>query len=334
MDSEEDNEGYMEVKTLLKKYQDEGDGDEDSYGGGKSASKSTKLSNSKSLKAKAGSAIERPIIKTIYSMEITNGYVFRQIFELYDKLVIQGIPIFFKEDGITIRTGTSGTRNDRKLISDIEIFSDDIIEYYLNPDLASVPATEEMSACCVEQFNINIIKNILKSITKSYSIRIYKTTESDDILISMKSVTTEHARITPSRYQALDYDFSAFDNISLTPNIKIEINQFCVNLKSMTRGDTEYTAFKVFENALLVEGRNGTNDLMKDGSWGVIDEDHDESDYVETKVNTTIIKALYKINSMTYNSIVKVYSDQNGYLKLSHRISDFGEHNIYLIDNS
>ena len=84
-------------------------------------------------------SIERPINTLIYSVEITNGYVFRQIFELYDKLVMQGIPIFFKEDGITIRTGTTSTRGNRKIISDIELYTDDVIEYYINTDLATVP---------------------------------------------------------------------------------------------------------------------------------------------------------------------------------------------------
>jgi hypothetical protein len=321
MNSDEEDCSYMEVKSLIKHYEDE-DEDDEEIGRIESA-------------ASAPVSIERPIVKTIYSMEITNGYVFRQIFELYDKFVNQGIPFFFKEDGIIIRTGTSGTRNERKLISDIEIFSDDIIEYYLNPELATQPATEDHSACCVEQFNINMIKNILKSITKSYSIRIFKTTDSDDIQITMRSVTTESARIPPSRYQAFDYDFTAFEKISSTPNIKIEINQFCVNLKSMTRGDIEYTSFKVFPHSLLMEGCNTGGEGLKNAGWGPeIEKDHTEDDYFETKVNTSIIKALFKINSMTYNSIVKVYSEQKGYLKLSHRISDFGEHNIYLIDNS
>lgn len=279
--------------------------------------------------------IERPIAKTIYSMEITNGYVFRQIFELYDKLIIQGIPIFFKEDGITIRTGTSGSRNSRRLISDIEIVSDDIIEYYLDKDLATIPATEEQSACCIEQFNINTIRNIFKSIAKSNSVRIYKTTVSDDIFIDIKGLTTEHSRITSSKFQSIEYDFTPFENLSSVPNIKVEINQFCSTMKGMTRGDPEYTAFKIFPESLIVESWSSTGNLMKDGKWGTIKkEDYDESNYVETKINSSVVKALCKVNSMAIYSIIKVYSIQNGYLKLSHKISDFGEHNIYLIDGS
>ena len=43
--------------------------------------------------------------KYIFNMEITNGYVFRQLFEIYDRLVVNVIPMYFKENGVTIRTG-------------------------------------------------------------------------------------------------------------------------------------------------------------------------------------------------------------------------------------
>jgi hypothetical protein len=278
--------------------------------------------------------IERPIVKTIYRVEITNGYVFRQIFELYDKLVIHGIPVFFKEKGITIQTGTGGNRHNRRLISDIELNTDDLIEYYLDKDLATIPADENNYACCIEQFNINTIRNIFKSIAKSNSVRIFKTTASNDIMIDIRGLTTEYSRITPGRYQAVDYNFSAFDNISNEANIKIEINQFCASMKGMTRGDPEYTSFKVFPKGILVESRNSTGNLMKDGRWGKVKENYNETDYVETKISPSIIKAFGKINGMANYSIIKIYSEQNGFLKLTHKIGDFGEHNIYLIDNN
>lgn len=281
-------------------------------------------------------SVERPINTIIYSVEITNGYVFRQIFELYDKLVMQGIPIFFKEDGITIRTGTNSTRGNRKLISDIEIYTDDVIEYYLNHDLATVRGNDEESACCIEQFNINTIRNIFKSIAKSNSVRIYRTTHSPDIIIDIKGLTTERSRISTSKYQSIDYNFSMFDDLEDSKaNIRIEINQFCSAMKGMVRGDPEYTSFKVFSNALITESRNGTGSLMKDGRWGAIkEEDITQKKYVETKINPTIIKALCKINGMANYSIIKIFSKHDGLLKLSHKIGDFGEHNIYLIDNS
>ena len=105
-------------------------------------------------------------------------------------------------------------------------------------------------------------------------------------------------------------------------------------MKSMTRGDSDYTSFKVFPEGLVVEGRNNNGSVMRDTKWGKVNKDYDESEYVETKVNSSLIKALSKINGMSMYGIVKIMSEQNGYLKLNHKIGDFGEHNIYLIDIS
>ncbi len=286
--------------------------------------------------------IPREIDTVVYSAEITNGYVFRQIFELYDKLVIEGIPVYFKESGITIRTGTSSSRDSMKLISDIEIYTDDIIDYYLNEDLATIKKTEDEPSCYIEELNINTVKSVFKSIAKSNSVRIYKTTLSDDVLIEIKGLTTEHSRLSTSKYRKVHYDVSEYQDEVEKPNLKIEINQFCTTMKGMTRGDAEYTSFKVFPEGMMVEGRNGTGSITKDMRWGNvpgskdpnIEVDIDPSSFYETKVSSSSIKALTKISSMSSYSIIKIISFRDGLLRLNHKIGDFGEHNIYLIDNS
>jgi hypothetical protein len=268
----------------------------------------------------------------IYSLEITNGYVFRQIFELFVKLVIQRIPMFLKEDGITIRAGT-GIKNGRRLISDIEIIADDIIEYYFNHDLANVKGTEETSAFTIEQFNIGDIGNTFKSVAKSNSIRIYKEKDSKEICIETKGLTSDISRIESAKIQSIEYNLSNFDDLSETPNIKIEINQFCSIMKGMTRGDPDYISFKVFKSGLAVESWVSPTRRIKDTRWGdITKKSYDNKDFFETKVNTSVVKALCKINSMATYSIIKVFSCKNGFLKLSHKIADFGEHNIYLTE--
>ena len=286
--------------------------------------------------------IPKEIDVVVYSAEITNGYVFRQIFELYDKLVIEGIPVYFKESGITIRTGTSSSRDSMKLISDIEIYTDDIINYYLNEDLATIKRTEDQSPCTIEELNINTVKSVFKSIAKSNSVRIYKTTLSDDVFIEIKGLTTEHSRLSTSKYRKVHYDISEYQDESEKPNLKIEISQFCTTMKGMTRGDAEYTSFKVFPDGMMIEGRNGTGSITKYMKWGNvpvtqdpnIEVDVDRSSYFETKVSSSSIKALTKISSMSNYSIIKIISFRDGLLRLNHKIGDFGEHNIYLVDNS
>ena len=283
---------------------------------------------------------EVPII--VYCAEITNGYVFRQIFELYDKLVIEGIPMYLKESGITIRTGTSSSRDSMKLISDVEIFTEDIIHYYLNEELATIKKTEDEDACYIEELNINTVKSVFKSIAKSNSVRIYKTTISDDVFIEIKGLTTEHSRLSTSRHRKVHYDVSDYQDDVKKPNLKIEISQFCTTMKGMTRGDAEYTSFKVFPEGMMIEGRNGTGSITKDMCWGKmpndgggqVEIDLDPDDYFETKVSSSSIKALTKISGMSNYSIIKIISFRNGLLRLNHKIGDFGEHNIYLVDNS
>ncbi len=283
---------------------------------------------------------EIPII--VYCAEITNGYVFRQIFELYDKLVIEGIPMYLKESGITIRTGTSSSRDSMKLISDVEIFTEDIIHYYLNDELATIKKTEDEDACYIEELNINTVKSVFKSIAKSNRVRIYKTTLSEDVFIEIKGLTTEHSRLSTSRHRKVHYDVSDYQDDVKKPNLKIEISQFCTTMKGMTRGDAEYTSFKVFPEGMMIEGRNGTGSITKDMCWGKrpnesgsqVDIELDPDDYFETKVSSSSIKALTKISGMSNYSIIKIISFRNGLLRLNHKIGDFGEHNIYLVDNS
>lgn len=264
----------------------------------------------------------------IFSMEITNGYVFRQIFELYDKLVINSIPMFFKESGVTIRSCILSTRDNRKLISDVEIFTDDIIDYYINTDITTITNEESETPCQIEKITMNTVKSVLKSISKSNSIRLYKTTDSDDICIQIKGVNIENAKISSGRYQNIDYDISQFDDIPDTPNVKVDIGQFCNTMKGITR-DTDFTIFKVFEKGLVVEGRNTIGSVLKDNRWGATGGE----EYYECKVGTNFIKALCKINGLANYSIIKIFSNKNGCFKLNHKIGDFGEHNIFISEN-
>jgi len=175
---------------------------------------------------------------------------------------------------------------------------------------------------------MNTVKSVLKSISKSNSVRLYKTTDSDDICIEIKGVTVENSKITSGRYQGSDYDISNFDDLPELPNIKIDIGQFCTTMKGIMR-DTDYTFFKVHKNGLVVEGRNTIGSVVKDNRWG----NTKDEKWNECKVGTNFVKALCKINGMANYSIIKIFSNKDGYFKLNHKIGDFGEHNIYISES-
>ena len=262
----------------------------------------------------------------IFSIEITNGYVFRQIFELYDKLIISSIPIFFKESGVTIRSKVISTRDNTKLVSDIEIYTDDVLEYYINTDITTVTNKESENPYQIEKISMSTIKSILKSISKSNSIRLFRTTKDQDIKIQIKGLNIENAKINSSIYDNIDINILAIDQMELTAaNIKIDIGQFCSMMKGVTR-DTDKIVFKIYKNGIDIEGKNIAGTIIKNNSYG----DISTLEYFECNTGVSFIKSLSKINSMVNYSIVKISSNRNGFIKFSHKVADFGEHNIYI----
>lgn len=265
--------------------------------------------------------------KLVYSLEITNGFVFRQIFELYTKLVIERIPIFLQKDNITIRTGT-GSKNGMKLISNVEIITSDIIDYYFNEEMADVKGDEDCPAIILEQFNISNIGNNFKAIAKTNAVKLFKEKESKRVGIETIGLINDTSYIECAKYQSVEHDLSGFDTISDVPNIRININQFCSIMKGMTKGEPEYISFKVYQKGLEVESWSNSGSKMRNGSWGNIKSDK----FFETRVNNSVIKAFIKINNMAPYGIIKVFSNKKGYLKLTHKIGEYGYHEIFLID--
>lgn len=266
----------------------------------------------------------------IFSIEITNGYVFRQIFELYDKLIISSIPMFFKESGVTIRSKVMSTRDNTKLISDVEIYTDDVLEYYINTDITTVTNKESENPYQIEKISMNTIKSILKSISKSNSIRLFRTTQDQDIKIQIKGLNVENAKLNSSIYDNTDINILEIDQLEISEtNIKIDIGQFCCMMKGITR-DTDKINFKIYKNGIEVEGKNMAGTIIKNNTWG----DVNSSEYFECNTGVSFIKSLSKINSMVNYSIVKITSNRDGFIKFSHKVADFGEHNIYITSDT
>jgi len=284
--------------------------------------------------------IERPIEKVIFKAEFTAGYVIRQVLEFYEKLIIHTIPFYFKERDISIITGTGNNKAGRHMVSSMELFTDDILDYYLDMDLVNIEGDDDSDSCYVEQFSIDLIKTILKSINKTCSVLFFKTTASDTVHLVIKANAVVKTGIKSAKYQVSEYDLSNFDDLPENPNIKIDTSEFNTSIKGMSK-DSNYTSFKVFPNGVYVSYHSPDGGVMKHGSFGtgvpenIEDMDQtSEEEYYETRVSGSTIKALQKIHGMSSNSILKITSVADGYLQIRHKVGDFGEHRIYLIDNS
>tara|TARA_Y100000592_G_C5422926_1_gene294154 strand:- start:314 stop:1123 length:810 start_codon:yes stop_codon:yes gene_type:complete len=262
--------------------------------------------------------------KEIFCMEITNGYVFRQIFEFYNQLVVNKIPMFLKENGVTIQTSISTPKDGKKLMSDVEIFTDDIINYRINTDLTTIKREDSDTPCQIEKINMINIKSVLKSVSKQNSVKIYKNVGSDNIDLQIRGANIDNTKIITSKYESSYFNLEDFEDINHDPNMKIDISQFCVTMKGLLR-DSSTASFKFYNNGLSIEGKSENNESVKYNYWGKI-----EGDYKECCVGLSFIKALCKINSLSSHSIVKLFCHKDGFMKITHKIADFGEHNIYI----
>ena len=262
--------------------------------------------------------------KEIFCMEITNGYVFRQIFEFYNQLVVNKVPMFLKENGVTIQTSISTPKEGNKLLSDVEIFTGDIIKYNINTDLTTIKKEDSNTPCQIEKINMINIKSVLKSVSKQNSIKLYKNVGSENIDLQIKGINIDNTKIITSKYESSYFNLEDFEDIDHEPNIRLDITQFCITMKGLLR-DSTIASFKFYNNGLTIEGNNENNNVVKYNKWGKI-----EGDFKECKVGLSFIKALCKINSLSNHSIVKLFCSKSGFMKISHKIADFGEHNIYI----
>jgi len=261
--------------------------------------------------------------KEIFCMEITNGYVFRQIFEFYNQLVVNKVPMFLKENGVTIQTSISSPKEGNKLLSDVEIFTNDIIKYNINTDLTTIKKKDSDTPCQIEKINMINIKSILKSVSKQNSIKLYKNVGSDNIDLQIKGINIDNTKIITSKYESTYFNLEDFEDIESEPNMRLDISQFCITMKGLLR-DSSVASFKFYKDGLIIEGNTGDN-IVKYNQWGKL-----EGDYKECKVGLSFIKALCKINSLSNHSIIKLFCSKPGFMKISHKIADFGEHNIYI----
>lgn len=283
----------------------------------------------------------------LFSFTILKGFAFRGIFELFDKLMIKTLPIFFKEDGITILTRIS-KEDGKQVMTDTEIFGDDIIEYYLNTKYLEKQKKDDLPPFHIEQVKIEAISKQIKNVKKQSSIRLYKYIGGKKIFLETASAQggQQQSSIDCLDYQKIPTNTHIYNE---SPNVKIQIDNFCAAMKNLSSGGINYVLFKVFKRGLAVEGKNDRDVCISKAAWGEISKtvEYDDSDsedeapmtpskrdFYKIKIPISVIKAFQKLNSVLKNSIIKVYSNEDGYVCLQHKVDVFGEQRIYFQEKS
>lgn len=262
----------------------------------------------------------------IFLFKITNPEVIKNIIDIYHKNGIISIPFYLKEEGITFRASTTKTNKKQQFISDVEIYTDDILEYYLNHEKCRVK--EEGNYVHIIQMDVKTLKEVLKSLSKDGSIlSVYQKCDEDKVSINIISNTTETTEIKEGDYQHLEIDFGEFPE---KPNYKLKIKDFCTGIKSLTRGRPENIHFTIYNGGAIAKSENTGNRSSTKWVWGEIPGDEDSG--ATTSINAEIIKSIQKIDSLSISGIIKLFSNEDGNLKIYHKLGDFGEHQMYFLN--
>lgn len=258
----------------------------------------------------------------IFLFKITNPEVIKNIIDIYYKNNIVSVPFYLKKEGITIQAST--ILENQKFVSDVEIYTDDILEYYLNLEKCKIKDDE--NSLHIIQVEIKTLKEVLKSLSKDGSMLcVYQHVSENKISVDIITNTTETTEIKENEYQQLELDYG---EIPEKPNYKLKIKEFCTGLKSLTRGKPENIHFTIFNGGAIAKSESAGNQSSKKWEWGIIPEGEDG---VTTSINVEIIKSIQKIDSLSISGIIKLFSLKNGNLKISHKLGDFGEHQMYFL---
>ena len=251
----------------------------------------------------------------IVRVELINGYVFRMLIDIYGKLGIVAIPIYFKKDCIEIYATGNMRSGERDIICAAHIDAEEIPDYYFDTKHANLKDADD-PAYLIPIETDRFVK-ILKNFQKSNMLKLSIDTKNKNLCVSHESYRNEIPPIQISNHQDIE-DF----NIPDRPSVRIDITKFTGAMKNISSSfKSGEIHFEVFDNGLLIKNSNGSTE------FGYIPED--AVGYI-TNVSVKFAR-VFKLGSGVKGSVIKVYSSDNGILCLSHKIDTIGEHKIFLL---
>ena len=269
---------------------------------------------------------------TVFSLTITNGYVFRQLFDFYSKLATTRntpIALYLQKDSIVLRLGIKNEKY--TLVSNVGIYPEDIESYYINPKLVSQKGEE----FC--HFELLEPSSDFKMVGKHDKIKLYKVIEDGVQVMYLKSNGSISRLKQSSPVNIDDYrDFiSSFDE-DAEPDVRPPLSFFSAKFKDISRDrNISHVTLKVSPHTLRLVSIDNCNSEVKTSEWvsedaELFDEDDEREEY-STDVIIQIAKAVKGLENMSGNGIIKIYSPRDNNIRFSHHIGEYGTHDFYFV---
>lgn len=262
--------------------------------------------------------------------DFIDGYSLRNLIEYLRSTNTHGNFIFTKEGIYYQQTDASYS-----IINEFDIDAAELVCYEFSSEEEHI----------IVGVNINDMRTLTKSIGKKDSVRLYKVA-GDPILyiqiIGSSERSSERANmsiIRPQKVPLITYDLPEYTRPNLVVHALV-FSKACAGMTSIKCASVETTSTGkgIVFKAVMANGIVGKVESLGDTKvtslgaappkLNLVDPDT----YINVNVKASTIKALSKINNLTSNGTVKIYTETGKPLKFTTKIGSYGILNIFVRD--
>jgi hypothetical protein len=280
-----------------------------------------------------------------FYFEIGDGHSFRQFVDFMGA-TLTSIPFYISKDRIIIQQGNGSSQynTETTFVGGLEIDTHRLLNFYYNEER------------CGESMMIPLkMKNLrerVKQASKKDSIRFLKYSGEDEIFTQIHSANKKGGllkmKVDRTADISGDYDFSGLTQAENMPNCRILLPDFCAACSSL-QGATTGTTMAVincYPRGMEIYGANDSGPVSDPTSWGeclkeermieiggvrVPVRNPKKAPGITINVSKSMVKAMVKMRNFAQNSILNVYCERSGIIRLTTYLGYYGNVSIYLI---
>jgi hypothetical protein len=253
-----------------------------------------------------------------FCVEFVDGYSLRSLIELL-RSITSTCNIHFSKDSITFEHGNQ----EQTAIIKWKIDCNELINYVFN----------SQSACVTIGINTSTLRQIAKNANKKDMIKFYKLPRDKNMYVEIGSLDKNSVRTSVSTLVSQTVEQVIYDVPEYTsPTCIVPSSLFskvCLSLCATKNKSflIEVSGKGLVFNTLQDAGTNVRSETLNNGFY------NPSMDRVYIKVESSVLKAISKINNLTSQGILKIYSHEGYPLKLATNIGYYGKLEIYLVNS-
>lgn len=245
---------------------------------------------------------------------------FRQILEFLNhnhKIV----PLIFSEKKFSIRKpNDKGT-----ILFDGVINTYNLTSYYINPEILRKIDDDDEDA--EPEFFIHVSINSLlgniKKAQKKQKIRIFQR-RGEESFITIHTEDSSKIRIEPSKEHPIDIRLHEELPVD-APNITVQLSGFQFSATGCGRISDRISKLRAFPNGIMILSKSAQGD-------SIVERGDCSGEYIcEIVLSGDVMKSISKLSSLCDEGIVRIYCNNDTYIRLEIPISVIGTAYIYLM---